>query len=264
MLPRSKPCCCKLKFREACLKRRKVPGHSLVVSRSVSETMTEQEPIGVFIVDDHELIRRGLRQLIDGTPDLYVCGEAATAGQAMRLMQGCAPAVTVIDLCLPDGNGLDLIKRLHLRCPDTAILVSSMYDEELFAERVLLAGAIGYINKQETASRVLDAIRQVVKGEVFLSASVTKLLSNRPTVNGESPGQRSIDQLSDRELEVFELIGQGRSTVQIAQALHLSVKTIETYRAHIKEKLNLDSSSALTRCAIQWSLQGPLKPDDRI
>jgi DNA-binding NarL/FixJ family response regulator len=218
--------------------------------------MTQKKPIGVFIVDDHELIRRGLRQLIDGAPDLYVCGEAATAAQAMRQMQNCAPAVTIIDLCLPDGNGLDLIKRLRLRCPETNILVSSMYDEELFAERVLLAGAKGYINKQETAARVLDAIRTIINGEVFLSAAVTERLSNLPTANGETSGQRSIDQLSDRELEVFDLIGQGRSTTEIAQALHLSVKTIETYRAHIKEKLNLESSSALTRYAIQWSLQG--------
>jgi DNA-binding NarL/FixJ family response regulator len=218
--------------------------------------MIQLKPIGVFIVDDHELVRRGLRQLIDGTPDLFVCGEAASTAQAMRLLQDCAPDVTVVDLCLPDGNGLDLIKRLHLRCPDTVIVVSSMHDEELFAERALLAGARGYINKQETATRVLDAIRQVVKGEIFLSEAMTERLSNQRDANGAPPGQSSIDQLSDRELEVFELIGRGRSTVEIAEALHLSVKTIETYRAHIKEKLNLESSSALTRYAIQWSLQG--------
>jgi DNA-binding NarL/FixJ family response regulator len=217
--------------------------------------MNDLPRASIFIVDDHELIRRGLRELVNGATDMQVCGEAGTAAEAMRLIPRCSPDVTVLDLTLPDGNGIELIKRLCAHDPDMRILVASMHDEEVFAERALLAGAMGYINKQETAERILDGMRRILKGKVFLSPRMTERLlrdfAGHPPAVGHSP----VERLSDRELEVFELIGHGMRTTEIAESLNLSVKTIETYRAHIKQKLKLESSAALTRSAVQWSLE---------
>jgi DNA-binding NarL/FixJ family response regulator len=209
----------------------------------------------IFIVDDHELIRRGLRGLVNSAADMQACGEAGTAAQAMRLIPECSPDLSVVDLTLPDGNGIELIKRLRARDPAMRILVSSMHDEELFAERVLQAGAMGYINKQETAERILDAIRRILKGKVFLSPRMSERLLR--DIAGQPPAlaQSPVERLSDRELEVYELIGKGLRTAEIAESLNLSIKTIETYRAHIKHKLQLESSAALTRSAVQWSLE---------
>jgi len=210
----------------------------------------------IFIIDDHELIRRGLRQLINGTPDMQVCCEAGSVDEAMQHPEaGESVDLAIIDLSLPDGNGIELIKRLHARYPDMCLLVSSMHDEELFAERALLAGAMGYINKQETAERVLDAIRQILRGKVYLSARMTeRLLQNTPDDKLRTAAS-PLERLSDRELEVYELIGGGHRTTEIAESLHLSIKTIETYRANIKRKLRLESSTALTRSAVQWTLE---------
>jgi DNA-binding NarL/FixJ family response regulator len=210
----------------------------------------------IFVVDDHELIRRGLRELINATADLQVCCEGASVAEAMqRLAAGNRPDLAIIDLSLPDGNGIELIKRLHNRYPGMPLLVSSMHDEELFAERCLLAGARGYINKQETAERVIEAIRQILRGNVYLSRNMTERLMRRPRQNNHQTPASPVERLSDRELEVYELIGHGQSTAKIAESLHLSIKTIETYRAHIKRKLSLESSAALTRSAVQWTLE---------
>jgi DNA-binding NarL/FixJ family response regulator len=215
--------------------------------------------IGIMIVDDHELIRKGLQHLINGTDDLQVCGEAASVAEAVRCLElGPQPDVAIIDLSLPDVNGIELVKRLHIRHPQIRVLVSSMYSAELFAERVLAIGAMGYINKQETAERVLDAIRQIVRGETYLSSWMPERLLNVSTPGDGATTTSLVGRLTNRELEVFELIGQGVGTAEIAERMHLSIKTVQTYRAHIKRKLNLTSSLALTRSAVQWTLDALL------
>ncbi len=217
--------------------------------------MFSKPQANIFIIDDHDLVRRGLRELVKGEADMHVCGEAATVAETLQRIGDCFPDVAIVDITLPDGNGIELIKRLAARSPNMRILVSSMHDEELFAERALIAGAKGYINKQETAERVIDGIRHVFKGKVFLSPRMTERLlrdfAGHPAAAGDSP----VERLSDRELEVFELIGRGLSTTEIAESLSLSVKTIETYRAHIKRKLKLESGAALVRSAVQWCLE---------
>jgi DNA-binding NarL/FixJ family response regulator len=217
---------------------------------------TQSKKSAVFVVDDHELIRRGLSQLIGGTPDLQMHAEAGSAGEAWQVLTTLPPPdVAIIDLSLPDGNGIDLIKRLRARYPGMRMLVSSMHDEELFARRALLAGASGYINKQETAECIIDAIRQILRGRVYLSPRIMKQVFRESSSSTDTDAASPARLLSDRELEVYQLIGQGRTTAEIAATLHLSVKTIETYRAHIKRKLRLSSGAALTRSAVQWSLE---------
>jgi DNA-binding NarL/FixJ family response regulator len=211
----------------------------------------------VFIVDDHPLIRRGLRQLFETQATITVCGEAGSIAEAINEVKRCSPDLVIVDISLPDGSGLDLIKRLHATNPDQLILVSSMHDERLLAERVLRAGAMGYVGKQEAPEHLITAVNKVLAGKVYLSEGVTEqLLINSYASNSAVKPQSPIEALSNRELEVFEQIGGGFSTMKIAEHLNLSVKTIETHRAHIKEKLNLASSSELVRHAVQWSLEG--------
>lgn len=211
----------------------------------------------IFIIDDHPLIRRGLRQLFVAEAKLTVCGEAASIAEAISGIKNCSPDLVIVDISLPDGSGLDLIKRLHVINPNLLMLVSSMHDERLLAERALRAGARGYVNKQEAPEYLIDAVNRVLSGRVYLSESLAEQLlmssyTNEIDVKGFSP----IEALSNREMEVFEQIGAGHSTTKIAEHLKLSVKTIETHRAHIKEKLNLTTSSELLRHAVQWSLEG--------
>lgn len=211
----------------------------------------------IFIVDDHPLIRRGLRQLFEAEATLTVCGEAATIAEGISGIRNCSPDLVIVDIRLPDGSGLDLIKRLHASSPDQLILVSSMHDERLLAERVLRAGAMGYVSKQEAPKYLIAAVNKVLSGKVYLSESATEqLLTNNYSNNIKVKNQSPIETLSNRELEVFEQIGAGYSTMQIAEHLSLSVKTIETHRAHIKEKFNITSSSELVRHAVRWSLEG--------
>jgi DNA-binding NarL/FixJ family response regulator len=213
-------------------------------------------PVRIFIIDDHPLVRSGLKQLIEGEADLRVCCEAAQIGGAMELITECNPDLAIIDLSLPDGNGMELVKRMQTRHPRIPVLVSSMHDERLFAERALLSGAKGFINKQEASEQVIEAIRQILKGGNYVSKRMQAHLSlHSGGVTEQNPGSR-IERLSNRELQIFEMIGQGMGTVKIADKLHLSVKTIETHRANIKRKLGLDSSIELTRSAVQWSLEG--------
>jgi DNA-binding NarL/FixJ family response regulator len=209
----------------------------------------------ILIIDDHPLVRSGLRALIEGEADLSVCCEAASMSEALEELTKITPDFAIIDLSLPDGNGLDLIKRILARHPEVPILVSSMYDESLFAERALRAGAKGYINKQEAGERVIEAIRSILRGNSYLSQRMMERMLQSKAALRQKQSPPAIEQLSNRELEVFEFIGNGLGTREIARRLKLSIKTIETHRANIKKKLGLDSSGELTRRAVQWTLE---------
>jgi DNA-binding NarL/FixJ family response regulator len=205
----------------------------------------------ILIVDDHPLVRAGFEALIGGEPDLEVCGEAEGYAEALRLADELEPDAAIVDLSLADGSGLELVKRLHARHPTTRLLVCSMHDESLFAARVLKAGARGYVNKQEATGHVVQAVREVLDGGIYLSPAMTERVRQRTTADAPT----SVEGLTDRELEVFSLIGKGVGTAQIATQLHLSVKTVETHREKIKRKLNLASGSELARYAVQWVLE---------
>ncbi len=204
----------------------------------------------ILIVDDHPLVRTGFAQLIGDCPDLEVCGEAGDMAEALRQIDASAPQLAIIDLSLAGGSGLDLIERIKSHNKDILMLVASMHDETLYAERVLAAGARGYINKQEAQESIIRAIRQVLGGKVYLSEAMTERLLSRMV---DAPVEkRDIESLSNRELQVFELIGEGVSSSQIATQLNLSIKTIETHQANIKKKLGLGSAHELNQRAIRW------------
>ena len=208
----------------------------------------------ILIVDDHPIVRHGLREVISHEPDLEVCAEAAEAPEALQLVKDMSPDLVLIDLSLRSGHGIELIEQIKAHNDHVKMLVSSMHDESLFAERVLRAGAMGYINKLESTTRIIDAIRQVLRGEISLSPYMSNRLLH--AVAGSEPlSGDPVGQLSNRELEVFEMIGQGLATKQIAGRLHLSPKTVETHREKIKSKLNLANSNELSRRAVQWVLE---------
>jgi len=204
----------------------------------------------ILIVDDHPLVRAGLAQLIGDCPDLEVCAEAADMAEALKQIDSTNPDLAIIDLSLAGGSGLDLIEHIKARNLNILMLVASMHDEMLYAERVLAAGARGYINKQEAQDSIIRAIRQVLGGKVYLSEAMTE----RALIGlvAAPVGKRDIDRLSNRELQVFEMIGQGIPVSQIASQLNLSVKTVETHQANIKKKLSLSSAHELTQRAIRW------------
>ncbi len=209
-------------------------------------------PRRILLVDDHPLVRERLAELINEQPDLRVCGEAADRHEALaRLAQG-PPDLAIVDLSLRNSHGLELIKDLHARDPHLPILVVSMHDEALYAERALRAGARGYINKQEATQNVLKAIRRLLAGQVYLSPQLATRLAGS-TFKPERRAPSGIEQLSDRELRVFELLGQGRTLHQIAAELCLDVKTVEAYRARIRVKLGLPDARAVLQRAIDWS-----------
>ena len=199
------------------------------------------------------MMRQGLAQLITSEPDLMVCCEADTAGQALDLAAAQKPDLALVDISLPDKNGLELIKDIHVLCPKVLILVVSMHDESLYAERVLRAGARGYIMKQEGGKKIAQAVRQVLDGRIYvsekMSARILEIFSGRRSENAGS----SVERLSDREFEVFQLISEGKGTREIAGHLHLSVKTVEVHRANIKEKLKVNTATDLIRYAVRWS-----------
>lgn len=208
----------------------------------------------IFIVDDHPIVRQGLALLINREPDLAVCGDAEEAGSALCRIEEMKPDLAVVDISLNGPDGLDLLKNIRLREPNLPVLILSMLDELLYAERALLAGASGYIMKQEATERVLVAIRRILGGEIYVSDRMASRMLHR-FVGGSQVEQRSpIADLSDRELEVFRLIGKGHGTRQIAEELHISVKTVETYQAHIKEKLSLKNARELVQRAIQCTV----------
>ncbi|MFV9616062.1 MAG: response regulator [Gammaproteobacteria bacterium] len=207
----------------------------------------------ILIVDDHPLVRAGFAQLIGDTPDLKVCCEAGDMASALQLLNSITPDLAIIDLSLAGGSGLDLIEHIKARNSEILMLVASMHDESLYAERVLAAGARGYINKQEAQEKIIQAIRQVLKGKVYLSEHMTeRILNNMVSRSDEKQG---ISSLSNRELQVFEMIGQGIAPGKMAKQLNLSVKTIETHQAHIKKKLGVTSAHQLTHRAIRWVLE---------
>jgi len=207
----------------------------------------------ILIVDDHPLVRTGFAQLIGDTPDLEVCGEAADMVTALKLVDSTVPDLAIIDLSLSGGSGLDLIEHIKARDSEMLMLVASMHEESLYAERVLAAGARGYINKQEAQEKIIQAIRQVLNGKVYLSEHMTERILNNIVIGADD--KRDIDALSNRELQVFEMVGQGVATSKMAAQLNLSIKTIETHQAHIKKKLNLSSAHELTHRAIRWVLE---------
>jgi DNA-binding NarL/FixJ family response regulator len=213
---------------------------------------TKTPPKRLLVVDDHPMMRTGLAQLIDSEGDLKVCAEADNAGQALNAVAKQKFDLALVDISLPDKNGLELIKDLRTLSPSLPILVVSMHDEILYAERVLRAGARGYIMKQEGGLKFLQAIRQVLAGQVFvsekMSARILENISGAASQTSISPVRR----LSDREFEVFQLIGQGVRTSDIATRLHLSVKTVEVHRANIKQKLGLATGTELVRFAVRW------------
>ena len=206
----------------------------------------------ILIVDDHPILRQGLGQLIDHEDDLVVCGQAESAHQALLAIDRTKPDMAVVDITLKDRSGLELIKDIRAQYPDMAILALSMHDESLYAERALRAGARGYVMKLEATENVVKAIRRVLSGDVYLSDNMAARLVHKLVGHAPDAGASPTDRLSDREMEVFTMIGRGTGTRQIAQKLCLSVKTIETYRAHIKEKLDLEDAEVLLIYAIQW------------
>lgn len=221
--------------------------------------MTERRAVGskkrILLVDDHPLMRQGIGQLIDGEPDLMVCGEAEDRVGALAAVAATKPDLVVVDISLRGDSGLDLIKDLRVRWPGLLSLVLSMHDESLYAERALRAGARGYIMKREASEKVLDAIRRVLEGAVFVSGNVAAGILDRISGHPVSGAKTGLEALSDREMEVMLLIGKGHGSQQIARQLHLSVKTIETHRANIKAKLNLATSNELLQRAIRWAQQ---------
>jgi DNA-binding NarL/FixJ family response regulator len=210
------------------------------------------EPTRIVIVDDHPMVRERLADVINRESDLRVCGEAEDRAGALEVITRENPGLAIVDLTLKRSNGLDLIKDLHVMHPHLRILVLSMQDESLYAERVVRAGAHGYITKYEATGKILEAIRLVLSGKMFLSPEVSDEILSR-MLGKPKATLRSIDVLSDRELQVFELVGQGYSTRQIAEFLGLDGKTVETYRSRIKEKLEIKDASELLRRAIAWN-----------
>lgn len=197
------------------------------------------------------MMRDGLRQLIGNEPDLNVCGEADDAPEALQQIESLKPDLAIVDITLRTTSGLELIKDLHIRRPDLPVLVISMHDESLYAERVLRAGGRGYIMKQEGGKKLMEAIRRVIEGRTYVSekmaANILDIFSGR-RMETASP----VEKLSDREFEVFQLIGRGMSTKEIADRLHVSVKTVEVHRVNIKQKLNVQTAPELIRFAVRW------------
>lgn len=206
----------------------------------------------IFIVDDHLILREGLKLLLDQDPELTVVGDAGNEADAMAGIARTHPDVVIADLWLRDSSGIEMIRAMHVRYPSVMVLVLSLYEEAYYAERVLRAGARGFVAKAEAPSVLIQAIKQMLKGEIYLSESMSAMMLSKYIEGPPDTGHQMMDRLSDRELEVFEYIGHGLGTRQIADRLHLSVKTIESHRANIKKKLKLESATELLQHAIQW------------
>jgi DNA-binding NarL/FixJ family response regulator len=206
----------------------------------------------IVIVDDHPLFRKGLEQLIHSDAAFAVCGEAGNAAEAMDVIRQIAPDLAIVDLSLPGANGIELIKNIRAEFSKLPILVLSMHDESLYAVRALRAGAAGYVMKHEAMANVVQAIHEVLSGRPYLSPAMAAQIITK-FAHGQSEAETDpTERLSDRELEILELIGKGKDMRQIAKLLHLSPKTVETHRAHIKEKLQLKNAREVARFAIQW------------
>jgi DNA-binding NarL/FixJ family response regulator len=204
----------------------------------------------ILIVDDHPMMRDGLRQLIANEPGLEVCGEADDVALALELAEQHKPDIAVVDITLRSGNGLELIKDLKIRSPQTATVALSMHDESLYAERVLRAGGRGYIMKQEGGKKIIEAIRRVLTGGVYVSETISARILD--SFSGGSQNKSAVQALTDREFEVFQLIGEGLKTTEMAEKLHVSAKTIEVHRVNIKAKLGIATAPELIRFAVRW------------
>jgi DNA-binding NarL/FixJ family response regulator len=205
----------------------------------------------IYLVDDHPMLREGLLRLIKHQPDREVCGEAATVSEALDAILELSPDLVITDISLPDKNGLELIKDLQIRMPTLPILVFSMHDEMLYAERVMRAGAKGYLMKGTSIEQLEEALTCVLGGGVYLSYNVSNHILKNLSSN-RAPGKYGIKSLTDRELEIFELIGSGKTNIQIADQLHISPKTADAHRANIRGKLSLADGPALMREAVMW------------
>jgi DNA-binding NarL/FixJ family response regulator len=211
-----------------------------------------RESVRIVVVDDHPLFRHGLVQLLNSEEGFAVCGEASSAGEALDVIRKVKPHLIIADLGLKGPNGIELTKSVVAEFPHLAVLILSMHDESLYAVRSLRAGARGYVTKQEALGSVLEAVRHVMDGQTYLSPKMASQVISKVVVNRIAPEEEITDRLSDRELEVLEMIGAGKEVKAIAQALHLSPKTIETHRGHIKEKLKLGNAREVARFAVQW------------
>ena len=205
-----------------------------------------------MIVDDHPIVRQGLRRMIEPEPDLVVCGEVQSEREARAAIRALAPDVVIVDISLAQGDGLELVRDVHAQRPDLPMLVLSMHDELIYAERMLAAGASGYIMKQAASEQLLIALRRVLDGGKYLSEALANSLGRAQVEGAEGSGTDPIDRLSDRELQVLSLIGRGLSSREVADGLGLSVKTIETHRQSLKRKLNLATNAQLLQYAINW------------
>ena len=220
----------------------------------MNQTVLAAKKARVLVVDDHPIVRQGLALLINREHDLLVCGEAENAHKAMQSIAAAKPDILVVDISLNGPDGLDLLKDVRSRFPELPVLILSMHDESIYAERALRAGAQGYIMKQEATEKVLVALRRILAHEIYLSERIANRMLQRYIGSQGAQRPASITDLTDRELEVFRLIGEGHSTRQIAEELHISIKTVESYQAHIKEKLSLRSARELVQHAIQWNI----------
>lgn len=212
-------------------------------------------PARIVIVDDHPMMRQGLAAQISDEPDLEVCGQAEDVNDALALVKSTSPDLAIIDIALKEGNGIDLVKDIKSRCPSVKMLVLSAYQESLYAERALRAGAMGYLNKQETGQEIFEAIHTVLAGDRYISPEMTQRLVGQAIGVADPTKTSPVDTLSDRELEVFHLIGEGLTTSAIARRLHLSPHTIDTHREKIKQKLNIRNATELAQRAVQWVLE---------
>ncbi len=222
--------------------------------KKTAKRSSKETKFKIFIVDDHPLMREGLKRLLNLETDLTVVGQAETVGEALKTIPKLKPDLAIVDITLPDGNGIDLIKDIKRRSIKCPALVLSMHDESLYAERALRAGAKGYIMKHEVSGEVLKAIHRILDGEIYLSEKMGLQVLHKIAGNGHRAASKGgpIDALSDRELQVFQLIGRGRGTRQIAGDLNVSMKTVESYRANIKTKMGLKNAVQLTQHAVQW------------
>jgi DNA-binding NarL/FixJ family response regulator len=230
-----------------------VAAKSAKSAKPEKRTARKAERTRVLVVDDHPIVRQGLVQMITREPDMTVCGEAESATDALKAIAACMPDVAIVDLSLKGTSGLELLKDIKVRYPKLPVLVLSMYDESMYAERALRAGACGYMMKEEASEKVLMAVRSILAGQIYLSEAMASRLLHMAVAGRTDGAAAPTERLSDRELEVFRLVGQGYGTSEIARQLHLSPKTVETYRAHIKEKLNLTTATELLQHAIKWT-----------
>ena len=208
----------------------------------------------ILIVDDHPMIREGVTLGISAQHDMQVCGEAATEEEALAVAEKTSPDLMIVDVSLKTGDGIELVKQIKAKHPEIKVIVFSAYDESLYAERALRAGASGYVNKQESQDKLLDAIRTALAGKRYVSSEVAQRLLAQ-VVGGKSETKSPIEQLTDRELGIFRMIGKGMPTSKIANELFLSTHTIDSHREHIKRKLGIKNAAELSREAVQWVLE---------